>query len=103
MIEDDIKKVREAEVSALKRIQEAEIKSKEKVEEAKKEIREEIERKRAELLQEIENWKTAAEMEGKMRADEILSEYSEKVEKIKEIDEARIKEVSQEVLTSFLR
>ncbi len=102
MIQEEIKRIREAENRALQRIQEAEQRSKEMVEEGKKEIMKEIEERRKKLLEEIERWKKSADAEGKVEGEKILQEYREKAEKIQGIPEARVKEVAREVLLEIL-
>lgn len=103
MIEDEIKRIREAENSALSRIQEAERRSKERVEEEKKRILRDIEERRKRLLEEVEVWKKNAEVEGRMEGEKILEEYQEKVKKIKGISEQKIQEVAKEVILEIFR
>ncbi len=103
MIESDLKRIREAERSALLRIEKAEKESKEKIENAKKEIRANIEREREEILKKIEVWKEEADEEGKREADKILTEYRERVKEIESIGEDRINEIAIEVLRDIFR
>lgn len=98
MIEDEIKRIREAENSALRRIQEAEKRSKEQIEEGKRSILKEIGEKRKKLLEEIERWKKSADAEGKMEGEKIFEEYKKKADSIKKISEAQIKDVAREVI-----
>jgi len=103
MIEEEIKKIRDAESRALQRNQEAERISKEVVEEGKRKIMEEIEERRKKLVEEIEKWKRSADADGKLQGEKILEEYREKVKKIEKIGEDRIKEVAQEIITEIFR
>jgi len=103
MIEDEIKRIREAEENAVSRIQEAERKSKKRVEEEKKRILKDIEERRKKLLEEIEVWKKNAEVEGRIEGAKILEEYQEMAKKIKGISEQKIQEVAKEVLLQIFR
>ncbi len=103
MIQDEIKRIREAENDALLRMERAEKESKEKVEIAKKEIRKRIETEREELLKKIDEWKDEAEKQGKIEAEKILAEYQKNVKDIEKIEASTIREVASEVLKEILR
>ncbi len=102
MIEEDLKRIREAENDALRRIEEAEKRSKEEIEESKKIIRKEIEEERKKVLMEIDEMKWNAEEEGKREAEKIIEDYRARVREIEKIDEGQIKHVAREVMKEIL-
>ncbi|NPA74495.1 MAG: hypothetical protein GXO25_00215 [Euryarchaeota archaeon] len=103
MIGEEIKKIREAEEKAEMLVREAQENSKKRVESFKKEIQDRIAAERKELMARGEAMKKSAEETANKEAKLVRSKYLEKAEKIKAIDDDKVKETASEIIHELLR
>ncbi len=103
MIAEELKKIREAEEKARSIVVQAEKDSKLKIESAKKEIQASISRERRDIEAHGEEMKQRAEEEALNEAKLVRAQYREKAEKIRSIDDERIRQTAMEIIEELVR